>query len=1243
MNRSRVTGDLTASGLLYADIANDRVGIGSTIPGNKLSLPDNAKIGLGNAEDLEIFHNGSHNIIKSNNGDLYLQDNSYIEIGHPNGTVAAGFIPTGAVNLRHNGSTKLETTSSGVSVTGSTVISGDLDVAADIRHTGDTDTRLRFETDTITARTAGSERLRINSSGQLVAGATVSGAEGGNTKLCIVGTGSVGVTPSSIASSTLATFRMTGGLSHAAGISILAGSDGSSAINLGDRDNELIGRILYNHTSGNSTDYMAFYVQGSEKLQITSAGIVQLPVGANQRIGIADRHNSTGVGHTLTISPGGGYGSGKTSGDLLLSRGRGLGGAAGGAIKFGYNAGDNTAGLDQVQMILDVSGKVGIGTDNPTDILDVYSTTDPCIRSRSGSSSVGALMEICGGASNDSLLVLSSGTTSKYQIFRDGSQSDDLRIYDTTNSLDIMRYRHGGYLHFGVNGQERLRIDSSGNIGQSVTPSGWASAQAGDFYAFQIGTGMAIFGRGSGDEDRGGISCNYYNTASAQKYIGNGHAGRIYFEDGSIVFSNAAQNSSGAGAAMTLNERLRIDSSGRLLLGTDTAGDSTADDLTIANSAVCGITIRSGTSSEGNIFFADGTSGDSRYRGMLRYDHNDDAMIFKVTGSERLRIRSNGVVVINNSSGSTLEMTRTSTSTTGMCGKIVFGNTDWDSSMASIQSYQDGANDNASLRFYTQPSGGAETERFRITSAGKFGFGTTSPYLDKVCIKSDVSAGTHNWALHLLNGTHASDSRVGLAFQANNNAASNTWDGAGIYAANDGSTGACHTMFGTVIDGSFTERLRLDSSGRLLLGATSDVSPDSFGSLLQIDSGGAAGSIALGRHTNSGSGPALLFHKSRSGSGSGATIVQDGDNLGTIRFYGADGTDRNSYGANISANVDGTPGSNDLPGNLVFSTTADGAASSTERLRIASDGKIGFGDFSSGTALLNALHFKNAMGSSPSWIHMEVTGSNTVGGGGGIAFDTSASNTASNNGYFLATIAGVRNSSDDGSNDLVFSTSKNGVSSSAPVEKLRIKSDSSILHTRTDNSQRYDLEFRQTGGISTGNYSGVKWTQGSTGSTFLAGILMSYHDTGRPDMVFYHRDEGGGTGSDEVMRLDRDGVLYFNSGYGSSAKAYGIRAWINFDMTNSSIRDSGNVASVTDHGTGDFAISFSNNIVDNDYAIGGTATNWEGTNSDSYCHIGVFKDGLQSSSFRIKCIRSRFDQQPPQFRDSNEVMLTVTR
>ena len=48
--------------------------------------------------------------------------------------------------------------------------------------------------------------------------------------------------------------------------------------------------------------------------------------------------------------------------------------------------------------------------------------------------------------------------------------------------------------------------------------------------------------------------------------------------------------------------------------------------------------------------------------------------------------------------------------------------------------------------------------------------------------------------------------------------------------------------------------------------------------------------------------------------------------------------------AQIGASIDGTPGANDLPGRLVFSTTADGSNSSTERLRITSEGKFGFND-----------------------------------------------------------------------------------------------------------------------------------------------------------------------------------------------------------------------------------------------------------------------------------------------------------
>jgi hypothetical protein len=56
-----------------------------------------------------------------------------------------------------------------------------------------------------------------------------------------------------------------------------------------------------------------------------------------------------------------------------------------------------------------------------------------------------------------------------------------------------------------------------------------------------------------------------------------------------------------------------------------------------------------------------------------------------------------------------------------------------------------------------------------------------------------------------------------------------------------------------------------------------------------------------------------------------------------------DGTDFNSEAASIRAQIDGTPGSNDVPGRLSFATTADGAASPTERMRIDSAGYVGIG------------------------------------------------------------------------------------------------------------------------------------------------------------------------------------------------------------------------------------------------------------------------------------------------------------
>jgi hypothetical protein len=116
--------------------------------------------------------------------------------------------------------------------------------------------------------------------------------------------------------------------------------------------------------------------------------------------------------------------------------------------------------------------------------------------------------------------------------------------------------------------------------------------------------------------------------------------------------------------------------------------------------------------------------------------------------------------------------------------------------------------------------------------------------------------------------------------------------------------------------------------------STTNVTPDYqfFGT----DSGSA---ILAGRFSADASSSRIYFAKSRNATAGSHTVVQSGDQLGGISFGGSDGTNI-SEGVRISAEVDGTPGANDMPGRLVFLTTADGSATPTERMRIASTGSV---------------------------------------------------------------------------------------------------------------------------------------------------------------------------------------------------------------------------------------------------------------------------------------------------------------
>ncbi len=145
-------------------------------------------------------------------------------------------------------------------------------------------------------------------------------------------------------------------------------------------------------------------------------------------------------------------------------------------------------------------------------------------------------------------------------------------------------------------------------------------------------------------------------------------------------------------------------------------------------------------------------------------------------------------------------------------------------------------------------------------------------------------------------------------------------------------------VFGVTTGGS--ERLRIDSSGRVLISHTASRTVGTKTGQIQVIESVNNAAISIIQTNNAASAPFLCFGKTRSANDTGSTIVQNGDSLGQILFAGADGSDVDSTAALITAKVDGTPGSNDMPGKLVFATTADGASTATPAMEINSVGIV---------------------------------------------------------------------------------------------------------------------------------------------------------------------------------------------------------------------------------------------------------------------------------------------------------------
>jgi hypothetical protein len=523
-------------------------------------------------------------------------------------------------------------------------------------------------------------------------------------------------------------------------------------------------------------------------------------------------------------------------------------------------------------------------------------------------------------AGDETQIVLSSVAISNGLMMTDGSNSALALGSAGTPSLKFAGDANTGIFSPGADqlsvttgGTERLRIDSAGQI-----------------EAVSLGSAAAPTFSFTGDPNTG-----IYSPGADQLALSTGGTGRLFVASGgnvgigttapgdilSVTGGNVAlQSTGGAGAGDRPTER-------RLLR---------SDVGSVNGLAAIGMNGAGTSGFLGEIKFYTGTSD-----------------LFNTSLSERLRITSAGNVGIGTSTvqaGHTLQVNGIIASVTSFGAFTALqaaGGTGFRWALANDGTFR--------LQRTTDGFASAVTTPLMIDASSRVGIGTSSPgQLLHVNGNTFVgAAAAAQWSVLTVAGDAALAAAAPI-FHFVNAAGSARF----AYINHSGTGGdllvlnqeAGALRLGT----SNAERARIDSSGRLLVG-TSTARANYYSSVtpggIQIETG----TQSLFQNSNNATGPAFYLGKSRGATVNSNTVVQADDQFGALVFFGADGT--NVWpGAQITAAVDGTPGANDMPGRLVFSTTADGASSPTERMRINSFGSALLGktvddDSTLGTAI----------------------------------------------------------------------------------------------------------------------------------------------------------------------------------------------------------------------------------------------------------------------------------------------------